>query len=165
MPDAALVPLAVARPTEWWSLGLVAAAGSSVGGLVSYTVGRAAPVRPLLARLPLVRPPMVVAADAWLANEDAAGLRHQPLSGLPSKVFAVLAGDRRIALGPFLFWAVVARGGRFMTACGLAGLLGRRFTQLLDRYPRPLLALWTGIFLLGLRRAVLMWERRDAERS
>ena len=160
MPDAALVPLAAARPADWWRLALAAAAGSLAGGGLSYLVGRAAAVEPVLTRLPLIRPAMVAAAEAWLAEEGPAGVRHQPLSGLPFKVFALLAGARRIPPAPFLGCAMAARGARFLAVSGAAALLGRLFEPILRRHPRLLLTLWSVVFALGLRRTVAAWEKR-----
>lgn len=160
MPDAALAPLAAARPAAWWRLAAVAAAGSALGGLLSYLVGRWRPVEPLLARLPLVRPPMAAAATRWLADEGSAGLRHQPLSGLPFKVFALLAGRQRQPLLGFLAWAVLVRGLRFLAVAGGAALLGARCEGLVRRRGWPLALLWGLAFLLGLRHTVGQWERR-----
>ena len=160
MPDAALTPLAAAYPAAWWRLAATAAAGSALGGLLSYLVGWRLPVEPLLARLPLVRPPMAAAAARWLADEGPAGLRHQPLSGLPFKVFALLAGRQRLPLLPFLGWAVLVRGLRFLAVAGGAALLGARFDQLVRRWSRPLVLLWSVAFLLGLWQTVRQWERR-----
>ena len=158
MPDAVLVPLAAAEPRRWWRLALAAAAGSTAGGCLSYALGRLVPARPWLARLPLVRPRMVSTADAWLAEGGAAALRHQPLSGLPFKIFAMLAGERRMPLPAFLGWALLARGSRFLAVSVLSALIGRRFASLVRRYPGPLLLLWSAAFLLGLRRTVQRWE-------
>ena len=158
MPDAVLVPLAAAQPRRWWRLALSAAAGSTLGGCLSYALGRLVPTRPLLARLPLVRPRMVSTTDAWLAEGGAAALRRQPLSGLPFKIFAMLAGERRMLLLPFLGWALLARGSRFFTVTALSALAGHHFASLVRRHPGPLLLLWSVLFLLGLRRTVQRWE-------
>jgi membrane protein YqaA with SNARE-associated domain len=161
LPDAALVPLAVARPGEWWRLVTAAAAGTLAGGLVSYTVGRVGPAELLLSRLPLVRPAMVRAASGWLAAEGAAGLRHHPLSGVPFKVFALLAGSSRQPPGPFFCWALAVRGARFAAVSALAALLARPLAPLLQRTGPLLLLLWSLAFLAGLRQTVRSWERRS----
>jgi membrane protein YqaA with SNARE-associated domain len=160
MPDAALVPSAAARPGAWWRLALAATAGSCLGGMGSYTLGRWRPARPVLARLPLVRPAMVEAADRWLAAEGALALRHQPLSGLPFKVFALLAGNRRVSLGAFVASTFVFRGVRFLAVSGVAALLGRRFERQIRRHGAPLLMAWALVFSFGLWRIVAAWERR-----
>lgn len=160
MPDAAVVPLAAARPADWWRLALAAAGGSTVGATMSYLLGRTGAAHALLSRLPLIRRPMVDAAGSWLATEGAAGLRHHPLSGVPIKVFALLAGARGVPLGPILAWALAVRGARFLAVAGTAALLGCRLEWLVRRHRWGLLVLWGTAFALGLWRTVVAWERR-----
>lgn len=160
MPDAILVPLAAARPRDWRQLALAAAAGSSAGGIASYALGRAGTGRSLLTRLPLVRPSMVRATECWLADDGSLGVRHQPLSGVPFKVFALLAGARGLPLGPFLGAAFAVRGARFLAVGGMAALLGHRFGRAARRHRPLLLALWSVAFAVGLQRTVVAWERR-----
>jgi membrane protein YqaA with SNARE-associated domain len=162
MPDAVLVPLAAASPAEWWRLALAGVAGSSLGAAASYAIGSGQPVGPLLQRLPLIRPAMVTAAAAWLADEGPAGVRHQPLSGLPFKVFALLAGARGVSLVPFLGCAAAARGARFLGVCAAAALLGRGLRGPVRRHPAVFLGLWLLGFAIGLRRTVRAWEQRPS---
>src|SRR2546428_12389145 len=122
-------------------------------------MGGREPVGSLLRRLPVVRPAMVAAAEAWLAGEGPAGVRHQPLSGLPFKVFALLAGARRVAPVPFFGCAAAARGARFLGVCGAAALVGHGLGGPVRRHPRVLLGLWGVAFAVGLRRTVEAWER------
>jgi membrane protein YqaA with SNARE-associated domain len=161
MPDAALVPLAASRPADWWRLALAAAGGSVFGGTASYLAGRWRGSGPPWSRLPMVRPAMLNAAGAWLADEGPSGLRHQPLSGVPFKVFAVIAGARGLPLLPFVGWALAVRGTRFGLVCLVSALLGRPLRPLLRRHPRPMLLIWSAAFALGLRRSVRSWEQRE----
>jgi 1-acyl-sn-glycerol-3-phosphate acyltransferase len=163
MPDAALAPSAAARPDAWWRLAVAATAGSCLGGMGSYAIGRRWPARPVLARLPLVRPAMVEAADRWLAAEGALALRQQPLSGLPFKVFASLAGDRRVPLGAFVLSAGLFRGARFLAVSAAAGLFGHRFHRQIRSRGPTLLVLWGVLFSLSLWRMVAAWDRRPVE--
>src|SRR6187551_3831178 len=71
MPDAIIVPLALARPNSWWRLSIAAMLGSSVGGAVSYWLGQRNLTRASVERLPLVRPEMVAAVEEWLSDEGA----------------------------------------------------------------------------------------------
>jgi 1-acyl-sn-glycerol-3-phosphate acyltransferase len=163
MPDFVLVPCAAARPAAWWRLSLVAAAGSATGGLLMHTLGRRGAALSLLASLPLVRAPMVAAAASWLADEGPRGLRHQPLSGLPYKVFALQAGALGLLLPSFLVWTLVAaRGARFLAVSGVAALISHSLNGRVQRLGWPLLGLWSVVFLLGLRFSVRSWERRSS---
>lgn len=158
MPDAVLVPLALARPQRWWQLVLAAMMGTALGGIVSHRVGRERPDTAAVVALPLVRPLMVEAASRWLTDEGARGVTRQPASGVPFKVFARLAGSRGIDLGAFLAWGVAARTGRFLVSAGGAALLARYVPMLSGRWLRPAAALWSVAFGVGLWRTVRSWE-------
>jgi len=97
--------------------------------------------------------------DAWLVDEGPVGVRHQPLSGLPFKVFARVASARSLPPLAFLAWAAVARGARFLAVCGAAALAGRRFASLVRQRRLLLLGLWALVFTAGLARTVRAWEQ------
>jgi membrane protein YqaA with SNARE-associated domain len=170
MPDAILVPLALARPWSWWRLVLAAMLGTTLGGMVSYLLGSRWPgrvtpdwtasERSAIERLPLVRPAMVAAADRWLAEDGPRGAWRQPASGIPMKVFARLAGLRGLPLVSFLLWSVAARSLRFTIAAGGASLLARYFRPHVQRWYWPLTLLWALIFGAGLWRTVAFWSRK-----
>jgi undecaprenyl-diphosphatase len=161
MPEAILVPLAAARPRQWPALAGAAVLGSATGTALSYAIGRAGHAENLLDRLPLVRPAMVRAARAWLGDEGGLGLRHQPLSGLPVKVFALVAASSGVSLPAFLVCAAAARGSRFVVVCVGAAFVGKVLRSPIERWPNVFLAGWCVGFAVGLRRTVKIWEQRD----
>jgi 1-acyl-sn-glycerol-3-phosphate acyltransferase len=165
MPEAALVPLAAATPAAWWQLATASILGSSLGGAVGHALGRRGWSGWLLGHAPLVLPAMVGAADAWLADEGARGVLHQPLSGVPYKVFALRAGARGVPLAPFLGWAACGRGARFLAACGAAALAGSALPDRLRDHPLPLLAVWSVVFGVGLGRILAAWSRGGGQRA
>jgi membrane protein YqaA with SNARE-associated domain len=160
MPDAALVPMALARPGSWWRLVVAAALGTTVGGVVSYRLGRSRPVRSDVERLAMVRPAMVGAVERWLEAEGPRGVWRQPATGVPFKVFARVAGARRLPVVPFLAWAVAARGVRFFVLTGLAALVGGRWPAVVARWYWLLSGVWAAVFGLTLWRLVRFWEHR-----
>jgi membrane protein YqaA with SNARE-associated domain len=161
MPEAILVPLAAARPRQWLQLAGAAVLGSATGTALSYAIGRAGHADRLLEHLPLVRPAMVRAARTWLSDEGGLGLRHQPLTGLPVKVFALVAPSSGVSLPAFLVCAAAARGSRFVVVCAGAALVGNVLRSPLERWPKVFLVGWCVAFAVGLRRTVGVWERRD----
>jgi membrane protein YqaA with SNARE-associated domain len=165
MPDAIIVPLALARPESWWRLSLAAMLGSTVGGGASNWLGRRAgtAVPKTIGRLLLVRPAMVAATDRWLTTEGPRGAVRQPLTGVPFKVFARLAGARGLPLRRFLAWAVAARGARFLVAAYGSAWIARRIGPLGPRRLATLSILWWFIFGVGLWRMVAYWEQRQAD--
>ena len=158
MPDAVLVPLAFARPGDWWRLVLAAAGGTAFGGVTTYLAGRRRPGSGSRRHLPLVQPRMVTAARGWLRAEGARGVWRQPVSGVPIKVFAREAGALGIPLVPFLAWAVGARAARFALAAGGAALARHWMPRAVATHPALLLAGWCVVFGLGLWRTVVAWS-------
>ena len=69
-------------------LALAAAAGSMAGGAVGWWAAAQGWSWPL----PLTTPRMHAAVGGWL-EQGAAGIAHQPLSGVPYKVFVAAAPD------------------------------------------------------------------------
>jgi membrane protein YqaA with SNARE-associated domain len=159
MPDAALVPLALARPASWWRLVLAAALGTATGGAVSYLLGRRNPERQSVDRLALVRPAMVTAVDGWFEREGARGVWRQPATGVPFKVFARRAGARDLPAVTFFGWALLSRSLRFALLAGLAALLGDR----LSRWYWSITGLWALGFGATLWRLVAFWSRKPVD--
>jgi membrane protein YqaA with SNARE-associated domain len=161
MPDAALVPLALARPVSWWRLVLAAALGTATGGAVSYLLGRRNPERRSVERLALVRPAMVTAVDGWFVREGARGVWRQPATGVPFKVFARRAGARDLPVVTFFAWALLSRSARFVLLAGMAALVGQRGGATVARWFWPITGLWTLVFGVALWRLVAFWSRQN----
>jgi membrane protein YqaA with SNARE-associated domain len=158
MPDAALVPLALVRPSSWWRLVLAAALGTATGGAISYALGRRNPDRASVERLALVRPAMVTAVDDWFEREGARGVWRQPATGVPFKVFARRAGSRELPPLIFLGWALLSRSARFALLAGIAALVGER----IPRWCWPITGLWALVFGVALWRLVELWSRQSS---
>jgi hypothetical protein len=83
-------------------------------------------------------------------------VRHQPLSGIPFKVYAAEAGRAGVDPLPFLGAAIGHRGVRIASvgaACILLGAALRRWPQ---RYLQ-VLGTGTGLFAIGLTLVVTAW--------
>lgn len=154
VPELLVALVAVAAPRSGPRLAAVAAAGSLVGGMTAYALG-AAGVHP---PAPLTTPKMHAVAAARLDAEGSAALRHQPFSGIPYKVYAVRAGERRTGAASFALWTLVARGGRIV-AVGLGlSLAGVYLRRLLARCYGTYVAWLGGTFALSLHRVVGTWS-------
>jgi len=154
VPELFVALVALAMPKAAPRLALAAVAGSLAGGLAAYAIGAAGLHPPA----PLTTPRMHAVAAEQLSSEGAAALRHQPLSGVPYKVYAVRAGETGVPLASFTAWTALARGGRILAvglALALAGVLLRR---LLVRAYGTYVAGLGGTFALSLRRVVEVWS-------
>ena len=137
----------------WDRLRLVPTAvlASMAGGLVTLALGATAP------QAPLVTERMRAQVHLEVAAEGASAVRHQPLSGIPVKVYAAEAGRAHVAPLPFLEVALAHRGVRIAlvgAGCALLGGLLRRARHL---YPAVLTG-GTALFAAGFALVVAGWS-------
>ena len=158
VPDFALLPLILVAPGRAVVFTIAALGGSMVGGGVSYVLGASEWGPPLLGSVPLVTEAMVTAARDALANQGAAGLLSQPLSGIPYKAFALQAGPTGVELPGYLFMSAFARGVRFAAVALIAAALARFLRPLWERALHLFLALYCVSFVIGLARVVTSWS-------
>ena len=125
IPDSALMALAFAVPLAVWRLWPATVAGSVAGGVSGVLLGRMGFVWPL----PLVTERMNDAASGWMLD-GAAGLVHQPFSGVPYKAFVAAGGSSDVDLIDFAIAVALIRGGRML----LFGLVGAAAGLILWRY-------------------------------
>lgn len=155
MPDVAVAVVALWAPRRWRRLAVAAVAGSLVGGAVAHRIGASGRRPPLL----LVTPGMVTAVDRWLADEGARGVLHQPLSGVPFKVFAYRAAPAGVSSGGLLASASLGRGPRLFAVGWAFSRVGRVIAR--RRAPAAQVAA-TGTtvigFGFGLRAVVRRWS-------
>lgn len=153
VPELGLLIVLLAAPYLWRRLIPVAVVANLAGGLVAFGLAGHGVVPPA----PLTTVEMREVAGRQVAAEGAVALRHQPLAGIPFKVYAVEAG--RAGVDPFAFAveALRARGLRIavigLLLAGVGKLLGCR-RQL---YP-AMLAGSLVCFFAGLARVVAGWS-------
>ena len=158
IPDASLALLVLARPRRWHLLGLTAVAGSVAGG----AAGVVAAARGLRWPLPLTTPRMATAVDGWL-TAGAEGLSHQPLSGVPYKVFVVEAPDAGIGTWKFAGATLQYRAPRLITVAALVAFLAALGWRYVPPRWQPLAhvtvtAVVTLGLLVGLAMVVTKWS-------
>lgn len=154
IPDFVVAPLALVAPRRFAVLALAATAGSVGGGAAAYLLGNGSSIAE---GLPLVTARMTSQAAALMESGPAA-LLHQPLSGIPYKVFAYGAQAAGLALPSFLAWTAAARGARLL-AVGLGFAIGgAALGKVWPRFIVPFLVAYSTLFALGLRATYQMWR-------
>jgi 1-acyl-sn-glycerol-3-phosphate acyltransferase len=157
IPDFALAPLALAAPGRALVLALCATAGSVAGGTIAHVVGSTEIGPAIATHLPLVTERMSAFASDSLAG-GADGLLRQPMSGVPYKAFAYQAADAGIGLGSFLWFSVLARGGRMLAIAAFFGVAGAGGRRVWRHVFGAFLVLYTVGFTVGLARVVASWS-------
>jgi len=121
IPDAALMAHAFAAPRRSLRLWLPTIAGSAAGGAVGVWLGRRGRRWPL----PLTTKRMAHQVAEWLDVEGPGGLRHQPVTLVPYKVFVREAAATDIPIRRWAAWTVGVRGPRMLAAAIVSALVGR----------------------------------------
>ena len=159
IPEFALVPLAFVAPRRAPILAAATVAGSVLGGGIAYLLSLTAVGSVLLEQAWLVTDPMRESAGEWLRTEGARGLAHQPLSGIPYKVFGLQA-SAHADLVPFVVMSAFVRGARMIVVSLIASLVGRilgRFERALEAAMPMLIALYVLGFTIGLLIVLIGW--------
>jgi 1-acyl-sn-glycerol-3-phosphate acyltransferase len=152
VPEVALFALLIAAPVAALWLVPTAVLASMAGGLCALTLG----VLGVAPEPPLVTDRMRAEVTVQVAAEGAEAVRHQPLSGIPFKVYAAEAGRAGADPLDFLAAAVQARGTRIAVVgagCAALGLGLRRRRHL---YPAILLGGYA-LFAAGFTLVFLCW--------
>lgn len=151
IPDFLLVPMALGARRRTARPFLAALAGMALGGSVTFLVASAAPDRTLslLRHLPLVTNAQIGHARARLLNDGALAFWSQPWSGIPFKVWAVLAGGMHLDAPLVIPTFILARGLRMAVFAAVAGLLASWFTRFFRDFSLFLAVIYVVFFLYG----------------
>lgn len=142
IPDVALFLLVLAAPRRAPWLLVATVAGATVGGTITVFASSVAPDAAMNAvlHMPLVHVRSVATVEAYLRDHSLVeAFFYQPWSGLPFKLWAVLAvsgGHQPLSVVPVF---VAGRTLRFAAATGLAALFGRLVERRLPDIALPLL--------------------------
>lgn len=133
---------------------IVTLVGALIGGAVMHGWGESDPeaARKLLDRIPAISPQMIDAVSAQAGDRYPAAMVKGSLTGIPYKVFAVVAGSSGIALPTFLFASIGARMLRWCLLMALtAGIVALMRRRGIERHARMLwLTLWLAFYLFYL---------------
>jgi membrane protein YqaA with SNARE-associated domain len=156
LPDFLLIPLVLGKPDHATRLLVRSMAGMALGGSCLYLCAyrRPAAALRLLHRLPTVRAGSIDRAQRNLAAYGLAALLFQPVSGVPFKVWALLAGSAGRSPLRAIPLFVFARSLRMAALTLLASALGLRCRSVLSQYFLALAATYLSVFLYVWRRLV-----------
>jgi membrane protein YqaA with SNARE-associated domain len=134
--EVLFLPMAIARPERVWRYGLIAAAGSILGGVAGWLIGYyafEAIARPVLefynGMHEFERLKANVNFEVILLLLLTSGAAHLP----PLKVVTILSGVLQVNLLAFFLAAVVARGGKFMLLSWLFAKYGVSIRDFIEK--------------------------------
>ncbi|RMH59472.1 MAG: DedA family protein [Candidatus Hydrogenedentota bacterium] len=150
-PDVLLIAIVAASPRLWLKTGALCTAGSVLGGMLGYTIGRFlwAGVSHFFFRyVPGFTPESFAKFQHWYEVWGVTVVFVAGFSPIPYKVFTIASGVAGMNFPAFLGASIVSRGGRFFLVAGLLRIFGERIRALIERY-FDLLSLLFVILLVG----------------
>jgi membrane protein YqaA with SNARE-associated domain len=146
--DILTVILTVRHRELWWYYGLMALAGSMIGGYVSYRLGRKGGKEGLDKRFGGERMEKVYKKfeRGGLITVFVPAILPPPF---PTGPFLVAAGALNYPLKKFMTYLAVARSIRYMGIALLAFLYGHWIAHVMRQYYKPLLWTFTILLILG----------------
>ncbi len=109
-PDVLLIAIGMAKPTSALWLALVCTAGSTVGGMLGFLIGKVGG-RPLL--LKIFKEKKVGVVDRYFEKYGVMAVGVAGFTPIPYKVFTISAGAFRMNFPKFVVISAISRGGRF----------------------------------------------------
>jgi membrane protein YqaA with SNARE-associated domain len=150
--EVLFLPMAIANPKKVWRYGLIAAAGSILGGVAGWMIGYYAfetIARPILEFYGKMGSfdslKNAVSIELVLLFLVTSGAAHLP----PLKVVTILAGVLHVNLLLFFIAAVVARGGKFMLLSWLFAKYGPSIRDFIEKRLNLLAGLVAGLLILA----------------
>jgi membrane protein YqaA with SNARE-associated domain len=154
LPDFLLVPMVAANRRRFHVPLAAAVTGMAAGCATTVLFAYRAPRHAwgVLRHLPLVHEQQIDVARRHLAAHGTAAFLFQPWSGVPSKIWAVVAGAERPNPWLAIPALVIARSLRMAVLAGAARLLAGRFAGAIRDHSIFLAATYVTVFSIGLWR-------------
>lgn len=134
--EVLFLPMAIANPKKVWRYGLIASAGSILGGMAGWMIGYyafeavARPVLEFYGKMDEFEALKgAVSMELVILFLITSGAAHLP----PLKVVTILAGVLQVNLLLFFIAAVVARGGKFMLLSWLFAKYGVSIRDFIEK--------------------------------
>ena len=127
-PEALLLPLSLAKPSNALLYGTVVTLASVFGGVAGYYLGIKGG-RPLLLKITSAQ--KVAQVERLFRKYDAWAIGIAALTPIPYKVFTITSGIFAINLRKFVIASIIGRGARFLTEGLLIYLYGPQIVNFL----------------------------------
>ncbi|MDH4229572.1 MAG: DedA family protein [Nitrospirota bacterium] len=130
-PDVLLIAMALSSPDHATRFAGICTAGSVLGGMFGYGIGRWGG-KPLLDRF--VERQKTERIHAWFNRYEAWAIGIAGFTPVPYKVFTIAAGVFWIHFWRFVLVSMLSRGARFLLVATLVALYGARMRELIVHY-------------------------------
>lgn len=130
-PDILMIAMAVAEPKNSFFFALICTAGSLLGGILGYGIGKYGG-QPLLNRF--VKRKTIDRVEHLFNKYDAWAIAIAGFTPIPYKVFTISSGAFNINFKTFVQASLLGRAGRFFLVATLFYFWGAQIKVWIDRY-------------------------------
>lgn len=130
-PDVLLIAMGLAAPEKSMLFASVCTAGSTLGGMAGYGIGRWGG-KPLLERF--VSEQRTRKVHDWFQKYEAWAIGIAGFTPVPYKVFTIAAGVFWVSFWRFVVVSFLSRGARFFLVSGLIALYGEEMKVFIEKY-------------------------------
>ena len=130
-PVLLLLALDVLNPPRSFVFAAICTAGSTVGGMLGYAIGRWGG-QPMLRRM--VSETGILNIQQRFQQYDVWAVGLAGFTPIPYKVFTIAAGTFQLRFWRFVLVSVFSRGARFFLVSGLVYAFGQQAKELLKQY-------------------------------
>jgi 1-acyl-sn-glycerol-3-phosphate acyltransferase len=153
VPEFVVGVLVLASPRHVLRLALTAITASTLGAMAALALAGAGAAFPE----PLVTPAMRAAVVAEIRHDGAQAVVHQPLSGIPIKVYAAQEGRAHVSPLAFAWGCLRGRDVRILLISGALALIAAAGHRWRHYYP-AVVTMAVGLFGVGLAAVVTGWS-------
>ncbi len=130
-PDLLLLALCLARPSDSFSFAAICTAGSTIGGMLGFAIGRWGG-RPLLERL--LSAEKILFIERQFQKHDVWAVAIAGFTPIPYKLFTIAGGAFRLNFWRFVIVSVCSRGARFFLVATVVYVFGEQANRLVRDY-------------------------------
>jgi len=130
-PDILMITMAVAEPKRSFFYALICTAGSLIGGVIGYAIGKYGG-QPLLNRF--FKRTTIDRVEALFNKYDAWAIAIAGFTPIPYKVFTIASGAFNIDFKTFVTASLLGRAGRFFIVATLFYFWGSTIKVYIDKY-------------------------------
>lgn len=130
-PDVILIPMCVANPQNALTLAAITTAGSVIGAVIGYFIGKLGG-RPVLDFLFKNKKNTILEVEKLYNKYGVWAVGGAAFTPIPYKVFTIASGVFKMKLLPFILISFIGRGLRFFFEGGLLMLFGEKIKSNLE---------------------------------
>ncbi|MCZ2156569.1 MAG: DedA family protein [Bryobacterales bacterium] len=148
-PDVLLIALVLGSPRTWWRKAALCTAGSVIGGVVGYVIGKFLMDSVGMKIINFYHAKAYYEqVKLWYLQYDVWIVFVAAFTPIPYKVFTIASGAFDMNLFGFTAVSILGRGARFFLVAALLRVAGERMKHFIDRY-FDLLAILFVVLLAG----------------